>query len=123
MPIVTETEVNGFQTCSRDRLEHGDCPGYESRPARLLAEEVVQLFGDQHGDLSDPYARLPSVSHTVLHALSGELMGTCEFCGSPTHLSLEPRPVYLRLSDRGPEELVRAREAERSVAERETEAL
>src|SRR4029079_3182591 len=89
---------------------------------RLIVETVARTFGDAHGDTSDPYFPIPSVSHEHLHTIDGE-PPACAHCGSPANLSLEPRPTYDRLSDKGPDELVRRREAERAAARRDAAAL
>ena len=133
MPLITRTEVDGYITCGRDRVAaatagKGECPGYQSEPTRLVVEEIARTFADEHGDESDPYARLTSSSRSYLHTVDGE-PATCRHCGSPANLSLEPRPQYARLSDSGPDALVeRANRDEReraalSVDERQAAAL
>jgi hypothetical protein len=115
---VTREQRNGWLTCAADRVELGDCPGYESQPIELVEETITRLYGDEHQDWSDPYARAESNSFTYLHSLDGE-RPTCEHCGSAATLSLAPRPVYRRYADKGPDELVRARSLERAQARRD----
>ena len=116
--IVTREERDGFITCGRSRIEFGDCPGYTSAPCRLIVETVARTFGDAHGDTSDPYFPIPSVSHDYLHTLDGE-PPTCPHCGAMANLSLEPRPTYLRLSESGPDALLERADRERTRAARE----
>jgi hypothetical protein len=120
--IVDRDERDGFITCGRDRVEFGDCPGYQSEPRRLVVEVVTRTFGDATEDTSDPYFPIPSVAFEYLHTIDGE-PPTCAHCGSAANLSLEPRPTYRRLSDRAPDALVRLRAAERAQAQRAQEAL
>lgn len=121
---VHEEEVSGFITCARDRMEFGDCRGYESQPVRLKRETVVRLYGDEHGDWSDPYARAESNSFQYLHTLDGS-PPTCRHCGALASLSLEPRPTYRRSPGQGPgpDQLVHQMALERAEAQRAQAAL
>ena len=120
---IERAEVEGYRTCGRSRVEHGDCPGYKSERITLIAEVTTEVFSDHDGDMNGAYARLPAATRTQLLPLTPE-DGLCPHCGSPCNLSTEPRPAYRRLSERSPDEIVRraAEERERERIEQTTAA-
>jgi hypothetical protein len=124
---IEREQRDGYATCGRDRVEHGKCPGYESRPIPVIVETVNFLYGDFNGPSSDPYdsivANLTYSTAEHIHAVN-EGDNQCVHCGGPVNLSLEPRPVYARMQyERHPDYLVELRAAERERAKREEGAL
>jgi hypothetical protein len=131
---IETTEVDGWKTCAADRTQlEEDCPGYDSRPIRVIQEEIWRVFADHYGGpgastaagpaggSTDPFGILPSDSRVNVKALDPADL-TCEFCGHPATLSLEPRRAYMRLHEQSPDELVRRARTERKLGERQLTA-
>jgi len=131
--VRIETDiVRGYKTCGADRTAMDeDCPGYDSVEIDVIREEVHRLFGDAAGVngvgsagipvSNDPWSVLPSHSLIYVKPVNPEDV-VCDYCGGPANLSLEARPKYQRLSEQGPDELIRRARADRKLGERQTDA-
>jgi hypothetical protein len=119
---IEETAVSGFKTCGRNRRAHGGCPGYDSEPIDLIVEKITVTFGDSGSPTSDPYHALTSHERVRLRPVHEEDW-KCSHCGEVANLSLEARVEFPRLSETGPEEIVRRAEAERARDQRSADAL
>lgn len=120
--IIERETIEGWATCSRDRISEGDCQGYNSVQIPLIAETSVTTFGDQGAPVGDPNYDRTSLTHERLLPLHEEHRH-CQFCGSLANLSREPRTRYRRLWPTGPDQLVHQAARERQLDGRAEQAL
>lgn len=95
MPIVTETEIDGFAHCAFPR-----CPGNQQQQVRLVRKETGFTFRERGGTSPGVEA-----SHVVF-AVADEADADCPGCGKARELSDQPRKSYARLSGYDPDGLL-----------------
>src|SRR4051794_31781702 len=109
MPVITSEPISGYAHCAKQTVEGDPCFPQQEVPA--IRQTVEFLYADgQGGGSSDPidqtFARL--VERSVSHIRFADPEdATCPHCGGPREISDQVRPIYTRLSDVPPDELVR----------------
>lgn len=124
MPIVTETEVDGFRTCGRPRHEFpDDCPGYDSEPCRVVRQYVAFSYVDGGADPAQVGMDTSMTERTAEHIRPADDDWACRHCGEPANFTLEPRPSYRRVTEQDPDELVRRARDQADATGRSADAL
>lgn len=91
MPIVTETEVEGYAHCHDPR-----CPGHTQQQVAALRRETAFTFRERGGAVPG----VESSVATLSFAEEGEAV--CPHCGRPREVSDQRRRSYTPLSGHDP---------------------
>jgi hypothetical protein len=119
--VITREEATLYAHCrqhvdSEGRAAPGrttgyPCRGYEQQEVPGIVETTSYLFGDYNGGSGDPLDALVAdrVSHSVTHLYWADRDRdcACPFCGEPREIADQIRPIYDRISENPPDQILR----------------
>jgi uncharacterized Zn finger protein (UPF0148 family) len=121
VPIVTTEQITGLAHCSQQAEPGIRCAGYEQQEVPAIRETLSRTYADGWGGApaSDAFDAtladlVESTRSYVTFADEGD--APCPYCGVRREVTDQVRPVYQRLSESEPDELLRRQRATERAA-------
>jgi hypothetical protein len=115
---VAEETIDGYAHCAGQSEPGVRCAGYEQQPVAAVRETTSFLYGDS-GPSSDPFdAAVAGLTErqSIRITFAEEADRACPHCGFPREVSDQVRPVYTRLDQSEPDELLRRQRVGQNAA-------
>jgi hypothetical protein len=115
---VAEETIDGYAHCAGQSEPGVRCAGYEQQPVAAVRETASFLYGDS-GPSSDPFdAAVAGLTErqSIRITFADEADRACPHCGFPREVSDQVRPVYTRLDQSEPDELLRRQRVGQNAA-------